>query len=115
MNDIGVLTFDFVPQGNEISFKYVFASDEYPGFVNSNFNDAFGFFVTGPLASDGVTPITVQGYNSIANYNIAIIPDTDPEQPVTINTVNSGTSSGANSFKFHLHIQLTSKVHQLIK
>lgn len=108
MNDIGVLTFDFVPQGNEISFKYVFASDEYPGFVNSNFNDAFGFFVTGPLASDGVTPITVQGYNSIANYNIAIIPDTDPEQPVTINTVNSGNSSGTNSLNSHLHIQLSS-------
>lgn len=108
MNDIGVLTFDFVPQGNEVSFKYVFASDEYPGFVNSSFNDAFGFFVTGPLADDGISPVNVPGYNSISNYNIAIIPDTDPEQPVTINTVNSGTSSGANSSNSHLHIQLSS-------
>lgn len=108
MNDIGVLTFDFVPQGNEVSFKYVFASDEYPGFVNSSFNDAFGFFVTGPLADDGISPVNVPGYNSIANYNIAIIPDTDPEQPVTINTVNSGTSSGTNSSNSHLHIQLSS-------
>lgn len=108
MNDIGVLSFDFVPQGNEVSFKYVFASDEYPGYVNSNYNDAFGFFVTGPLLDDG-SPTTIAGYTSIANYNIAIIPDTYPEQPVTINTVNSGYgTSGSNPSNSHLHIQLTS-------
>ena len=105
MNDIGLLTFDFVPQGNEVSFKYVFASDEYPGFVNSTFNDAFGFFVSGPFADDGVSPISVPGYFPLSNYNIAIIPDSDPEQPVTINTVNSGTNSGANSTNSQFHIQ----------
>ncbi|MBP6429451.1 MAG: choice-of-anchor L domain-containing protein [Bacteroidales bacterium] len=107
MFDIGELTFDFVPQGNEISFKYVFASDEYPQYVNSTFNDAFGFFVTGPFASDGISPITVPGYLPISNYNIAIIPGTDPEQPVTINTVNSGNPIGTSSSNSPLHIQLT--------
>ena len=32
----------FFLKENEVFFKYGFASDEYPGYVNSNYNDAFG-------------------------------------------------------------------------
>lgn len=73
--DAAILEFDFVPQNDTVSFRYVFASDEYPEYVCSTFNDAFVFHISGP----GI----------VGSQNMAIIPGT--AVPVTINTVNSGT------------------------
>ena len=39
------LSFDFVPSGDSISFNYIFASEEYPEYVNRGVNDIFAFFV----------------------------------------------------------------------
>jgi len=64
--DAAVLSFDFVSQGDAAYFNYVFGSEEYPEWVNSGFNDVFGFFVDGK--------------------NYALLPDATP---VSINTVNS--------------------------
>jgi len=72
------LEFDIIPQGPLLRFNYVFASEEYPEWVCSNFNDVFGFFITGPNPGGG-------NYN---NRNIAIIPGTN--LPVAINTINAG-------------------------
>jgi len=82
VNDAAVIQFDFVPTGNSINFRYVFASEEYNDFVNSSFNDVFGFFLSGPNPSGGT-------YNAT---NLALIPGTSA--PVTINTVNNGNSGG---------------------
>jgi hypothetical protein len=75
--DASVLEFDLVPVGNVLEFQYVFASEEYPEWVGSLFNDVFGFFISGPDTSNGV----------YVNENIAIIPGTS--LPVAINNVNS--------------------------
>ncbi len=75
--DATVLEFDFVPQSDTIKFRYVFGSDEYPEFVNTSFNDVFGFFISGPDPSGG-------SYNS---KNIALIPGTS--LPVTIDNINN--------------------------
>jgi len=84
INDVVALEFDFVPNGDSISFRYVFGSEEYPEFVCS-FNDAFGFFLSGP----GITgPYT---NNAI---NIALVPGT--ATPVSINNVNSGLNNNTN-------------------
>jgi len=69
--DASILTINFTPTGNNISFSYVFGSEEYPEYVNQ-FNDVFAFFVNGT--------------------NFALIPGTST--PVSINTVNSGVNSG---------------------
>jgi hypothetical protein len=65
--DAAVLTFDFVPQGNTVVFSYVFSSEEYNEYVNSEFNDVFAFYV------NGVNCATVDGgrvsVNSINNGN----------------------------------------------
>ncbi len=82
-NDACVVEFDFLPLGDSIKFNYSFASEEYPEYVCSQFNDVFGFFVTGPNPSGG----------TYTNQNIALIPGTN--LPVTINNVNPGTV-GAN-------------------
>ncbi len=73
-----ILEFDFVPLSDSVKFNYVFASEEYPEFVGSQFNDVFAFFITGPGIPGGV-------------QNMAIIPGTT--QPVAINNVNGGSNS----------------------
>ncbi|MCK9399537.1 MAG: T9SS type A sorting domain-containing protein [Bacteroidales bacterium] len=77
--DACVLEFDFIPQSSTVSFKYVFGSEEYHEYVNQQYNDAFGFFISGP----GIT-----GPYSNDSKNIALIPLS--EIAVSINTVNCG-------------------------
>jgi len=82
INDKAILQFDFVPVGNTIEFNYIFGSEEYPEFVGSGYNDAFGFFLSGP---------GISGSFSNSSINLAVIPNTST--PVTINTVNGTTNS----------------------
>ncbi|MCC6841205.1 MAG: gliding motility-associated C-terminal domain-containing protein [Flavobacteriales bacterium] len=77
---VAVLEFDFVPSGDSISFRFVFGSEEYPEYVCSQFNDVFGFFLSGP---------GINGPFSNQAVNIATVPGTTV--PVAINTVNPGT------------------------
>ena len=68
--------FDIVPQGDSLKFKYTFASEEYNEWVGSQFNDVFGFYISGPGIGTDV--------------NIALIPTTG--QVVSINTINALTN-----------------------
>ncbi len=79
--DAAVLEFDFIPESDTLRFKYVFGSEEYNEYVNSTFNDVFGYFVSGPNPEGGQ-------YN---DKNIAIVPGTE-NVSVTINNVNNGWS-----------------------
>ena len=83
MNDVAVLQFDFIPSGEYVKFDYVFASEEYPGFVHSGYNDAFGFFISGPYDDQG--NLIAEGI-PYQYRNIAVIPGTT--EPITINTVH---------------------------
>ncbi len=76
---VSQLEFDFVPLTSEISFDYIFASDEYPEFANSDYNDIFGFFISGP---------GISGPYANGARNIALLPD--GETPITINNINDG-------------------------
>ena len=72
IKDVAILEFDFTPTIDNVSFEYVFASEEYCEWVGDRFNDVFGFFISGP----GIT----------GSKNIAKIPGTDTN--VAINSVN---------------------------
>ncbi len=85
VNDCAILEFDFVPNGDSLVFRYVFASTEYNNYTCASYNDAFGFFISGP----GIT-----GPFQNNAMNIALIPNSDI--PVAVNTVNSGVPSGNN-------------------
>lgn len=75
-NDASVLEFDFIPKSDTIRFRYIFGSEEYPEFVNSFYNDVFGFFITGSNPNGA----------NYKNKNIALIPGSS--QAVSIDNVN---------------------------
>lgn len=70
------LEFDFIPQIDSLYLKYLFASEEYPEYVGSSFNDLFRIYISGP------------GYQE--NTNIAVLAN---GSPVEVNTVNNGISN----------------------
>lgn len=51
--DASVIEMDVVPANDTLCFQYVFASEEYLEYVNSNFNDLFAFLVDGPGLPSG--------------------------------------------------------------
>ena len=69
--DATVLSFDFTSSGDAAYFNYSFASEEYTEWVNSSYNDVFGFFVNGE--------------------NYALIPETSTA--VSINNISDKTNS----------------------
>ncbi|MDM7914196.1 MAG: choice-of-anchor L domain-containing protein [Candidatus Eisenbacteria bacterium] len=71
--DAAILEFDFTCDSvQEVVFQYVFGSEEYNEYVDSPFNDVFGFFLNG--------------------VNIAVAPlgCSDAGSPVSINHLNCG-------------------------
>jgi hypothetical protein len=74
-HDASVLQFDFTPKSTPIFFDFVFASDEYNEYANTQFNDVFAFFVNGT--------------------NCAMVPNTST--PVSVNNINGGNPFGTNA------------------
>lgn len=74
-NDACSVSFDVTVQSDKLKFKYVFGSDEYLEYANSNFNDVFAFFIEGPgvpfqniaLLPDGITPVSINNVNDVNN------------------------------------------------
>ncbi|WP_281633196.1 choice-of-anchor L domain-containing protein [Flavobacterium luteolum] len=90
MHDAAILEFNFIPDGNLVEFKFVFASEEYLEYVHTDYNDAFGFFLSGSGINGPYTN------NAI---NLAQLPNGDA---VTINNIHSsGTNVNNVSFPNH--------------
>ena len=79
-NDCCILEFDIVPQCNQLSVRFVFGSEEYPEYVNSSYNDAFGFFISGPNPAGG----------NYVNKDVATLPN---GAIASIDNINAGANS----------------------
>jgi hypothetical protein len=69
--DAASLTVEFTPTNPQLAINYVFASEEYEEYVDSQFNDVFAFYVNGT--------------------NCALTPGTSA--PISVNTVNQNKNS----------------------
>jgi len=76
--DMANIEFDFTPTQSPFTFEFVFASEEYCDYVNTQFNDVIGFFISGP----GI----------IGTQNLAVVPSTNT--PININTINHLVNTG---------------------
>jgi hypothetical protein len=74
--DLASIEFDINVSNSMLSFQFVYGSEEFCEFINTNFADPFGIFISGP------------GINGV--QNIALVPNTN--QPVNVNTVNFATN-----------------------
>lgn len=86
VNNCAIIEFDLVAPSDTFLIDYIFASEEYPAYTCSQFNDVFGLFVSGP---------GLEGPFLNDAVNIAVIPGTDI--PIGVNTVNSGSGSQGNN------------------
>lgn len=72
------INFEFTAQADTIiACEFVFASEEYPEYVGSQYNDVFGFYIQGP------------GTNGWEN--LARVPGTN--LPITVNTLNANLNN----------------------
>jgi hypothetical protein len=72
-HDAAVLEFDVVTESPTFAIKYVFASEEYREWVDSEFNDVFAFFVDGAniaLTPGSGEPVTVNTINHLRNQSL---------------------------------------------
>ncbi len=83
VKNTSIIEFDFVPIGQNLRLNFVFASEEYLEFVNTNHSDVFGFFISGP---------GISGPYSGNAQNIAVLPNSTV--PITIDTVNNLVNTG---------------------
>ncbi len=82
INDVAKLEFDFIPNSDTITFRYVFGSQEYFGWENTQYNDVFGFFLSGP---------GIAGPYANGSINLATVPGSNPPLPITVSSINSVT------------------------
>jgi hypothetical protein len=71
--DAAVLEADFIPTTDFLSIQFTFASDEYPEFTGSLFNDAFGIWINGELVTSPVVNVTqINSVNQSENQTLFV-------------------------------------------
>ena len=103
INDWSILSFDFVALGDSLIFQFVWASEEYDTFAESQYKDVFGCFISGPGLS---------GPYSNNAINIAQVPGTN--LPVGVSTINNGFGNDGPCVNCQFYNQLESEsYHQM--
>ncbi len=87
--DACVIEFDFIAASdNLLACEFIFASEEYPEYVDSWFNDIFGFFISEPYETEigNLDPDI-----SSEPQNLAFLPNSDIA--ISINNINENINS----------------------
>lgn len=83
------LEFDAISNSDSVFIDFIFASEEYPEYVCSEFNDGMGIFISGP---------EITGTYTDEAENIAVVPFTDI--PISVNTVNNGITGEFGVYQY---------------
>jgi len=103
--DGSVITIDFIPTQDSISLSYLFASEEYPEFVQNDFNDYMAIRIA---LLDNNEPMQFQ--------NLALTKD---KQRVCISSINNTSNSEVyienhlHTSAFYNHIEFDGLTHEL--
>jgi hypothetical protein len=90
------LDVNFTPTGNTMKMTFVFASEEYPEYINSSFNDAVGVWINGTLV-----PVTVgNGKVSVNNVNGST------QESLFINNTNDAYNTEMDGFTAKLTLTI---------
>jgi gliding motility-associated-like protein len=98
LRDVAAYTITFTPTSDTLRFRYCFASEEYPEYACSDYNDIFGFFISGPgfpsptniayIPNSNFLPVAI---NNIHPNNPAA---TGPCPPLNVQYYNNNNGSG---------------------
>jgi hypothetical protein len=90
------LDVDFTPTGNMMTMSFVFSSEEYPEYINSQFNDVVGVWVNGTHV-----PITIgNGVTSVNNIN------GNTQQNLFVNNTNDAYNTEMDGFTVTLSLTM---------
>ena len=89
--DAAVLQMTFIPTNPDLQINYVFASEEYQEYVDTQFNDVFAFWVNGVNCATvanpgGLEPVAINTINHLRNTQIYV----DNPEPGTFDTQFDG-------------------------
>lgn len=88
---------DFIPTGNTMTIQFVFASEEYPEYINSQFNDVVGVWVNGVHV-----PVTVgNGTTSVNNINAAT------QENLTVDNTGDAFNTEMDGFTVTMTLTMT--------
>lgn len=97
LKDASILEFDFVPTTNQISFNYLFASEEYTGAYPCGYSDAFALLIRpvtgGPYTNMAILPAG-GGPVSVTNIHPA---NEDNGGPLSCGASNAAFFAGYNA------------------
>ncbi|MGI4847285.1 MAG: choice-of-anchor L domain-containing protein [Janthinobacterium lividum] len=104
------LAFDFESASGNLFFNYVFASEEYPEFVGTRFNDSFELLLNGvniALLPDMTTVVAINNINSDKNAqyyrsNSDGSLDTQYDGLTTVLTAQATGLTGVNHFELRI-------------
>ncbi|MGC4040089.1 MAG: choice-of-anchor L domain-containing protein [Flavobacterium sp.] len=104
-NNATILEFDFVPLTTQMSFDFLFASEEY-GTFQCDYSDAFAFFLTNTTTGDPATNLAVVPNTSIPISVTTIrdnseLPDCDEENVAYFGSNNQGANAAASATNFN--------------
>lgn len=96
--DAATLDIDFVPDSSLMKMKFVFASEEYPEFVNSVYQDFVGVWINGDLVPLTFGDTDPGNINSTNNENLYV------------NNSNSDFNTEMDGFTLTLSLQMNVRV-----
>lgn len=71
--DASILDVDFIPDTDLISMQFTFASEEYPEYVGSIFNDVVGVWINGEFVESPIFEVTqISNLNADANETLYV-------------------------------------------